>query len=259
MKDSENGLTMVTLEEQPGLDDLFFPQKERIWPGFMFYDVYADSRWHYLAEAFAAFQLYLLDGDGQPIAVGQTIPCRWDGTMADLPVGWADSLVRGVAGYEQGQQPNTLVALEIAIQPEYRGQGVSYRMVRGMRALAEKHGLQALIAAVRPSLKEQYPLTPMERYARWRREDGAPFDPWLRVHWRCGAEILKVANPSMVAEAPVYEWEQWTGLAFPESGEYVVPGALAPIHIDREMDVGSYIEPNVWVHHPLTTERLVQE
>lgn len=258
MATNEHNFRIVTLQERPGLDDLFWPQKERIWPAFMFYDVYAEHRWRYLAEVFDAFQLYLLDEADQPIAVGQTIPCAWDGSMADLPTGWADCLVRGVTGYDLGQQSNTLAALEIAIQPEYRGRGVSYEMIKAMRALAEKHGFQALIAAVRPSLKSQYPLTPMERYARWRREDGTPFDPWLRVHWRLGAEILKVAYPSMVAEAPVQEWEQWTGLAFPESGEYVVPGALAPVHIDREMNIGSYIEPNVWVHHPLTTKRLVE-
>ena len=50
----------------------------------------------------------------------------------------------------------------------------------------------------------------------------------------------------------------WTGLKFPESGDYVVPEALVPIQIDRAMNVGRYIEPNVWVHHPITTQRLSQ-
>jgi len=31
----------------------------------------------------------------------------------------------------------------------------------------------------------------------------------------------------------------------------VVPGALVPIVIDREGDVGIYIEPNVWMVHSL--------
>jgi hypothetical protein len=42
----------------------------------------------------------------------------------------------------------------------------------------------------------------------------------------------------------------------PEKFKYVIPEALAPIRIDREMNVGHYLEPNVWVHHPITTERL---
>ena len=176
--------------------------------------------------------------------------------MAGLPIGWADSLVRAVDDLQAGRTPNTLTAIEIAIQPEYRGQGVSYRMLRAARALAEEKGFQAVIVAVRPSLKSRYPITPMEQYVRWQRDDGAPFDPWLRAHWRVGAEILNVAHPSMVIEGSVDDWEQWTGMAFPQSGDYVVPDALAPIQIDRTMHVGRYIEPNVWVHHPITTQWL---
>lgn len=47
----------------------------------------------------------------------------------------------------------------------------------------------------------------------------------------------------------VAEWEQWTGMDLPESGVYVVPGALVPIEIDRERDVGRYLEPACWVRH----------
>ena len=42
---------------------------------------------------------------------------------------------------------------------------------------------------------------------------------------------------------------KWTGLRFPESGEYIVPGALNPVEIDCELDRGEYIEPNVWMAH----------
>jgi hypothetical protein len=48
----------------------------------------------------------------------------------------------------------------------------------------------------------------------------------------------------------VDEWEAWTSMAFPETGDYVFPEGLAPVHIDREADVGSYWEPNVWMIHP---------
>ena len=259
MAESNSDLTIVTRHEQPGLAEAFWPQKERIWPEFMFHDIYAAKYWSYTFEVFDDYQLYLVNESGKPVAVGQTMPCVWDGTMSDLPVGWADSLVRGANDYEAGRQPNTLVALEIAIQPEYRGQGVSYRMIRAIRELAVRHGFQAVIVAVRPSLKMHYPITPMQNYVRWRQEDGAPFDPWLRAHWRSGGEILKTADPSMVVEASVEDWETWTGMKFPESGDYVIPDALVPIKIDREMNVGRYIEPNVWVHHPITTRRLGSE
>jgi hypothetical protein len=47
----------------------------------------------------------------------------------------------------------------------------------------------------------------------------------------------------------VAEWEEWTEMALPESGAYVVPGVLVPVEIDRERDTGVYVEPNVWMVH----------
>jgi hypothetical protein len=38
-------------------------------------------------------------------------------------------------------------------------------------------------------------------------------------------------------------------LTFPETGMCVVPGALVPVDIDRERDLGTYVEPNVWMRH----------
>ena len=66
-----------------------------------------------------------------------------------------------------------------------------------------------------------------------------------------GGRILKVAPESMVVEASVQQWMEWTGGKFPASGAYVVPGALAPVHIDLEKNIGRYAEPNVWVEHSL--------
>jgi hypothetical protein len=119
-----------------------------------------------------------------------------------------------------------------------------------MRSLAARHALGGLIAPVRPTLKSLYPFVPMSRYADWTRADGSPFDPWLRVHWRLGAERLAIAPRSLVVTGTVAEWEEWTGMAFPQSGDYVVPGALEPVTIDRERNAGRYEEPNVWMRHP---------
>jgi hypothetical protein len=49
----------------------------------------------------------------------------------------------------------------------------------------------------------------------------------------------------------ISDWEQWTGLKFFESGDYVIEGALNPVNIDLEKDLGIYTEPNVWVLHQL--------
>jgi hypothetical protein len=122
-------------------------------------------------------------------------------------------------------------------------------MLQHMRRIAAEYGLHDIIAPVRPTLKAHYPLTSIERYSAWTTSDGAPFDPWLRTHWRLGARIVGLAPQSMIIAAPVAQWETWTTMRFPDSGPYIVPGALQPILIDRERDVGRYEDPNVWMRH----------
>jgi hypothetical protein len=47
------------------------------------------------------------------------------------------------------------------------------------------------------------------------------------------------------------DWEEWTKLKFPQSGEYIIPGALNPMKMNVEKDEGVYIEPNVWLVHKI--------
>ena len=107
-----------------------------------------------------------------------------------------------------------------------------------------------LIVPVRPSLKSRYPLVPMEAYIRWQNDQGLPFDPWLRVHVRNGGRIVKVCPLAMRIEGSISDWEGWTGMRFPESFDYFVPGALNPVEMNVETDRGLYLEPNVWIDHP---------
>jgi hypothetical protein len=120
-----------------------------------------------------------------------------------------------------------------------QGRGMSAAAVRAMGDIARRHGLESLIAPVRPSWKERYPLVPIERYACWRRPDGWLFDPWMRVHERIGAAVLKPEPLSLRITGTTTEWEDWTGMTFPETGDYWFPGGLATVHIDREHDRGT--------------------
>ncbi len=172
------------------------------------------------------------------------MPTRWDGTLDDLPEGMDEAIRRGLEG-----GANVLCALLIAIPSVQRGKHISTDALRGMIELARQHGLSCLIAPVRPTWKERYPLTPIERYAQWRRHDGLPFDPWIRIHERLGGRILRAAPRSIRITGTVTEWEEWTGMVFPERGEYVFPGGLTTLEIDRESDEGRYWEPNVWMRH----------
>jgi hypothetical protein len=218
----------------------------------MFHDAVADRLWDRLEGTFADYQTMWLDENDHVVAVGNTVPLVWDGAIERLPIGWDDAFERAVCDFDAGCEPTILCAIQATVNRSLQGQGLSRMVLRGMRRRAAQAGLSVLIAPVRPTWKCQYPLTPMERYIQWTQPDGAPFDPWLRTHWRLGARIVKVADPSMRIESTIADWEAWTSLHFPESGYYIVPGALNPIEIDYEADCGVYIEPNVWMQHQVT-------
>ena len=118
-----------------------------------------------------------------------------------------------------------------------------------MRANAAARGYRAVIACVRPTDKVRYPLIPIEAYAGWTREDGLPFDPWIRLHVRLGGRVARPSPASMRIEGTVADWREWTGLDLPGSGDYLPEGAAAPVAIDLDADRGVYLDPNVWVVH----------
>jgi hypothetical protein len=143
--------------------------------------------------------------------------------------------------------PAALMAIAISVAPARQGERLSGRMIETFRDNARAAGLSSVLAPVRPTLKERYPLIPIERYLEWRREDGAHFDPWIRIHEHVGGQILAPAPESMTIRKPVPDWEEWTGMRFPEDGEYVFPGGLATLLVQD--GVGVHVEPNVWVLH----------
>jgi len=242
--------TLSTLAERPELEAQIPRLHGESWPAFILADPTAVRYWGELFSVFAEYQYLLCNRDDVLIASGHAIPLCWDGTIAGLPTGWDSALADGFADYEQGRVPNALCALSIVISPEGQGQGLGEVMIDMMKKMTIADGLDHLILPVRPSLKSQHPTVPIEDYLTWRRDDGAPFDPWLRIHQRLGAEVLGIAPRSMVIPGTVAQWEAWTGQRFATTNDYTVSGALAPIHIDRENDTGLYVEPNVWMHYP---------
>jgi hypothetical protein len=118
-----------------------------------------------------------------------------------------------------------------------------------MRAVTKAKGLQALIIPVRASDKNKYPLISLDDYITWTNEQGLPFDGWLRVHARVGGKVIKVCHESKIIRGSRAEWERWTQMKFPQSGRYIIPGALVPVVMNVEKDEGLYIEPNVWILH----------
>lgn len=244
-------LRVVTLAERPDLERAQEPVIEAGWPRFFLASQPAQAYMGRLMRELADYQVALLDGD-RLVGAGQSAPFRWDGSPSGLPGGWDAALTQAMADRDAGRTPTASVALGVTMAAGARGRGLSHLVLRGMRDAAAAHGLGDLVAPVRPSLKAAYPLQPMEAYLAWTLPDGRRFDPWLRVHVGLGAVVLGICPASMVITGTVAEWEGWTGMRFPDSGAYVVPGALVPVEIDRDADRGRYVEPNVWVRHRLT-------
>ena len=247
------GLRIFTLAERPDLESKVRSLPDT-FPEFMHHDAAVNRYWNSLFTDFADFQIAVCDAEGRVVAAGNCIPVFWDGTTEGLPAGLDGVLERGVEDLREERAPTVVSALLVLVPHAHRGRGLSSVVLGAMKTVAGEHGLEALIAPVRPTLKERYPLTSMERYVRWERSDGFPFDPWMRVHRRLGAEFLRIAPRSMVITGTISEWEEWTGMLFPESDAYVVPGALQPIVMDLQRDLGSYEEPNVWMRHPVAVE-----
>jgi hypothetical protein len=240
----------VTFQRRPELAEQAHRLNEEGWPTFLLHgDI---THWGSLFDEFAEYQILFCEPADNLIALGHTIPFVWDGTPDDLPSTMTGLMACAIRDRYDQSTPNTLSALAALVTPSHQRRGLSAELLRAMRSLAQERGMHSLVAPVRPTLKSSYPLTPFERYVAWKRDDGSPFDPWLRVHWRLGAEFLKIMPRSLTVTGTVAEWEGWTGMGFPESGEYIVPGALQPITIDRERDAGHYEDPNVWMEHRIT-------
>src|SRR5262245_34281999 len=211
--------------------------------GFLNYTRAHFAFYQQLLEAHADCQLLLVDEEtGYPVAVGNCVPLACDFNNLP-PEGW-DWIVETAAN---GSGPrNALGALAISVPGIHRGKGLARRMIEEFSLLAQRKGLDGVIAPVRPSEKHRHPFIPMEDYLGWTDASGRLFDPWLRSHASAGGRIIKPAERSMIVEEPVAFWEMWSGRTFPETGAYAVEGALTPVAIDLAQGVGRYVEPNVW-------------
>lgn len=212
-------------------------------------DFFNFTRAHFTAyrqilDDYADWQLCLVDqATGYPVAVGNCVPLRCD--FNDLPEeGW-DWMVEAAASARPSAF-NALGALAVSVPGVHRGKGLARRVIAEMRALAERRGLKAVVAPVRPAQKRQHPFVAIEDYMRWSDERGRRYDRSLRAHDEAGGRLIKSADRSLIIEEPTAFWEVWTGRTFERSDCYLIEGAIAPVCIDVEQGVGRYVEPSVW-------------
>jgi GNAT superfamily N-acetyltransferase len=248
-------MEIVTFRERPDLAD----QRSRVsdvWPEFMLQDPVATVYYANVDDRWADLSILAVDGE-QVVAVGHAVSFRMGAELGreELPDGgWDDVIMWSYTDDVFGRSPTAIAALEVSILPEARGEGLATDMLKALGAIAIEHGFDELAVPVRPSRKHMEPDVPMDDYVRRVRPDGLPEDPWLRAHARMGAEIVKVCPTAMTITGTIEEWRRWTGLPFDRPGSIVVPGALTPVHVSVEHDHAVYVEPNVWMVHPLAPE-----
>jgi hypothetical protein len=217
-------------------------------PWLIWADPDSDLYWDRIRAWFPQFQIVLTDND-TTVASAWAIPLQWSGEVADLPTGYTDSLRRAVQDHEAANPVNTLVVCAAVVLPGRTRSGRAGELLIAMRDLPAAAELDHVLVPVRPTFKPSYPLTDIDTYTSWTRADGQPLDPWLRTHLRIGGRVLATAPASQTLRAPVASWEDWTGLALPTTGQYVIPGGPSPLHLDCENDLGTLVEANIWIEH----------
>jgi GNAT superfamily N-acetyltransferase len=241
-------MEIVVTQDRPELEQEASDAFRERWPEFIFHDKVSRQYLPRVEEYFRSYDILVLD-EGKVAAGGWGVPLSWDGTLGDLPSGYDDALVRAVEGHQKHRSANTFSFMAAAVAKAYDKQGLATVVLRELSARARADGMEHVIAPIRPTWKQRYPQVPMRDYAAWVREDGLSIDPWIRTHQRMGAQILAPAPESMLIEGSVAEWEEWTGMVFPVTGDYVVPDALNLVHVDREADRATYREENLWLQH----------
>jgi GNAT superfamily N-acetyltransferase len=253
-----DGFHIVTVADDSGMAERIQELSDRVWPKFVTQAGIPKNHtlrfdWFGIYRRWPHLQFALLNpDDGALVGAGNALTLAYDGPAEDLPdEGWNWVMHQAVLDLEAGRTPTTGSALAVTLDPNYRGKQLSRVVLAAMKSALQETGVTRFFAPVRPTTKARYPITPMETFIQWKNADGLPLDPWMRVHVRMGAKVIKACNHSQPLADRVERWEKWLDLPLPSSGIYVAPGLLAPLHVDREADEGVCFEPNVWMEHPL--------
>ncbi|MFE6592234.1 N-acetyltransferase [Streptomyces sp. NPDC057781] len=245
-------LTVSSLAERPEMLDRVREMADS-WPAFAVEDLSGNAHYPRIAVELPEYVQFAEDEHGEVVAHAHSVPfaLHTEG-RGTLPArGWGEVLVWAFGDLRRGVPADTVSAISVTVAPHAQGLGLSGRMLAAMRDNARARGFREVVAPVRPSAKHLEPHAPIEEYARRLRPDGLPHDPWLRVHARAGATLDSVAPASMTVSGSLDEWRRWTGLPFDTAGDVEVPGALVPVRCEPERGYAVYVEPNVWMRHPL--------
>ncbi len=249
--DPDNLIT-TTLSANPELADQVYEIMLENWPAFILNDNVGSKYWLDIYQRFPEHQVILRDRvSGTVVGVGNSIPFNWVGKGTDLPDdGWQWAISKGMDDYDKRLKPNCVSALAATVPKEFRAFGLGSKIIEAMKKVAVKKEIPLFVAPVRPNQKCLHPEMPILDYMVWNNNDGEPRDPWLRIHTRLGAKMIKPCMNSVVTTATLDQWKAWTGVEFTKSGFQVVPEGLVPVDVRMEDNLAHYVEPNVWMVYP---------
>ncbi|MFC7047961.1 hypothetical protein [Emcibacter nanhaiensis] len=203
-----------------------------------------------ILKNFAHYHYFILNDENKTVGININVPLCWDGSPEDLP-GYNELLLRCLEEYEDGAKPTALVGIFGAVAPDSQGQGITKLFLRQNSKLTRDHSMTNYLSPVRPAIKQFYPTFTFDEFLCWRDKNGGLIDPWLNSFVKLGAKNLGIAYDSITVTASLKKWTEWTGLEFPVSGDYVIPGGHRPLAVDAVEDTGRYGEDHLWFDIPL--------
>lgn len=233
-------------------DALFEQYKSSVYSSFpkvIFQSEVVKHCWPSIEKYFPEFQLFLVDDNERLIGFINTMPIFWDRPIDDLPDdGWDWLVKKGIVGFENGIKPNCLGGLQIIVAKDQLGKGYSKILIAEGKKLMERFGFENFIIPIRPTFKSKYPEMKMDDYINFKPE-GKTYDPWIRTHLSSGAEIIKVCYNAMNITGDISYWEDLMSQKIIKTGNYIVDGALNPVRMNLENDIGEYREANIWINY----------
>jgi hypothetical protein len=235
----------VSLAKRPDLAGRIGELESESFPEYINAEPTWEECFPRILDTQAHLQIFIIDDEADEL-MAMVCHCQldWDGDPATLP-GY-NELLRATLETDSENQPSMLVGIMGIVPEKHRGKKVPELFHAATQRLLKDENFEYYTSPVRPTLKQLYPNFSIEEYLNWKTDDGRPFDPWIRTNEGLGTDYLCIAHDSISVSASVEQWQEWCGMKFPVSGEYVIPGGHQLLRIDLESDIGCYGEDHVW-------------
>ncbi|WP_018691032.1 hypothetical protein [Algicola sagamiensis] len=226
-----------------------FPPLFESWPIYLREDPAQDHLTNLLFTLYPQY-FFVLVVRGRLVGYVSTAPIYVDPESNHLPnEGYTWAISHSLRHFFQ--RKNTLCALAALIDPCLKGAGLSHMMVAALKLIAQTFGYSRLIVPVRPIQKSQFPHESMTEYLTRQTPEGKPFDPWVRTHLASGGIMRNTCELSITVHADIQQWESWSEQPL-LSEQVTLKGGLAPLQINKDANIATYREPNIWFDYELS-------